>query len=168
VDEAGFYLLPGVVRTYSPAGLTPVLYEWQTRDHLSAMSGVTPEGELFELVREEPLTGAESAGFLGRLLRHGRRWLVVWDRSPIHRGEPVRRFLAGGAGRQVHLELLPPYAPDLNPGEGVWQHLKHVELRNLCCLDLVHLRTELGLAVARLRRRPDVIRGFFAGAGLDL
>jgi hypothetical protein len=87
VDEAGFYLLPGVVRTYSPAGLTPVLYEWQTRDHLSAMSGVTPEGELFELVRGEPLTGAESAGFLGRLLRHARRWLVVWDRSPIHRGE---------------------------------------------------------------------------------
>jgi transposase len=80
----------------------------------------------------------------------------------------VRRSLAGGAGRQVHLELLPPYAPDLNPGEGVWQHLKHVELRNLCCLDLGHLRTELGLAVARLRRRPDVIRGFFAGAGLDL
>src|SRR5688572_25460222 len=35
VDEAGFYLLPGVVRTYAPEGLTPVVYEWQTRDHLS-------------------------------------------------------------------------------------------------------------------------------------
>src|SRR5437660_8745650 len=35
VDEAGFYLLPGVVRTYAPEGLTPVIHEWQTRDHLS-------------------------------------------------------------------------------------------------------------------------------------
>jgi transposase len=32
-DESGFYLLPGVVRTYAPKGLTPVISEWQTRDH---------------------------------------------------------------------------------------------------------------------------------------
>src|SRR3954452_3907507 len=37
VDEAGFYLLPGKVRTYSPAGLRPFLPEWQTHDHLSVM-----------------------------------------------------------------------------------------------------------------------------------
>jgi transposase len=43
VDEAGFYLLPGVVRTYAPEGLTPVLREKQTHDHLSAMGGMTPE-----------------------------------------------------------------------------------------------------------------------------
>ena len=34
VDEAGFYLLPGLVKTYAPEALTPVVYEWQTRDHL--------------------------------------------------------------------------------------------------------------------------------------
>src|SRR5438874_1995591 len=28
VDESGFYLLPGVVKSYSPEALTPVLYEW--------------------------------------------------------------------------------------------------------------------------------------------
>src|SRR3954470_9304200 len=37
VDEAGFYLLPAVVRTYSPRGQTPLIPEWQTRDHLSVM-----------------------------------------------------------------------------------------------------------------------------------
>src|SRR5262249_7687083 len=47
VDESGFYLLPGVVRTYGPKGLTPVIYEWQTRDHLSVMGGVTPAGKLY-------------------------------------------------------------------------------------------------------------------------
>src|SRR5512138_982919 len=39
VDESGFYLLPGVVKTYAPRGLTPVLREKQTRDHLSVMGG---------------------------------------------------------------------------------------------------------------------------------
>ena len=53
VDESGFYLLPGVVKTYSPEGLTPVLYEWQTSDHLSVMGGVTPAGRVYVLVRPE-------------------------------------------------------------------------------------------------------------------
>jgi hypothetical protein len=34
-------LLPGVVKTYAPAGLTPVVYEWQSRDHLSVKGGLT-------------------------------------------------------------------------------------------------------------------------------
>jgi transposase len=51
VDESGFYLLPGVVRTYTPKGLTPILKEWQTRDHLSVMAGVTPQGKVYSLVR---------------------------------------------------------------------------------------------------------------------
>jgi transposase len=69
VDEAGFYLLPGVVRTYSPRGLTPVLYEWQTRDHLSVMGGVTPEGKVYTLARQESLNGLHSIEFLAHLLR---------------------------------------------------------------------------------------------------
>jgi hypothetical protein len=63
---------------------------------------------------------------------------------------------------------LPAYAPDLNPDEGAWQHLKHVELRNVCCLNLGHLHHQLDLATLRLRRKPHVILSFFAGAGLAL
>ena len=45
VDESGFYLLPGVVRTYGPQGQTPVVDKKLTRDHLSVMAGVTPAGK---------------------------------------------------------------------------------------------------------------------------
>jgi hypothetical protein len=38
IDESGFYPLPSVVRTYAPVGHTPILREWWTRDHLSAIS----------------------------------------------------------------------------------------------------------------------------------
>ncbi len=68
----------------------------------------------------------------------------------------------------MEVERLPAYAPDLNPDEGVWQHLKGVELRNLCCRDLDHLSAELSLAFKRLRKRPSLIQSFFAGAGLDI
>ena len=36
-DESGFYLLPGLVKTYGPEGQTPIVREKQTRDHLSVM-----------------------------------------------------------------------------------------------------------------------------------
>ena len=48
-DESGFYLLPGLVRTYAPEGQTPVIHEKQTRDHLSVMGGMTPEGKVYTL-----------------------------------------------------------------------------------------------------------------------
>lgn len=169
VDESGFYLLPGRVRTYAPRGKTPTLRVFETRDHLSVMSAITSQGWLFTLVRDEPLTGAESVRFLKHLQNQlGRKLLVIWDGSPIHRGQHIKAYLAEGAAKQVHLERLPAYAPDLNPDEGVWNQLKYVELRNVCCLNLTHLHHQFDLAVIRMRRRPDLIQSFFAGAGLDI
>jgi hypothetical protein len=52
VDQSGFYLLPMVVRTYAPIGQTPVLHEEFSRDHLSAMSGITLEGKLLMMEQE--------------------------------------------------------------------------------------------------------------------
>jgi transposase len=131
------------------------------------MSGITPRGQLFTLTRRRPLRSVESIAFLGHVQRMvGRKLLVMWDGSPIHRSHEIKSFLANGGAPFVQLEKLPAYAPDLNPDEGVWQHLKHVEMRNLCCSDLHHLSVELKLAVKRLRRRPSLIQSFFDGAGL--
>jgi transposase len=170
VDESGFYLLPGAVRTYSPKGRTPVIDKWLSRDHLSVMAGFTPEGKLYTLVRPESLSSSHSVVFLEHVLRQtGRKLLVIWDGSPIHRWGAVRAFLSGAEGKKVHLEALPGYAPDLSPlDQGGWHHLKQVELRNVSCMDLDELHLELHLAIGRLRQKPHLIHGFFAAAGLQL
>jgi transposase len=169
VDESGFYLLPGVVKSYAPRGLTPVLAERATRDHLSVMGGMTPEGKVYTLARQQSLNGTHSVEFLAHLLRvAGRRLLVIWDGSPIHRRAEVKDFVATTRGA-VWLEALPGYAPDLNPwDEGGWNHLKHVELGNVVCLDLEELHQAYHLAVGRLRQKPHLIRAFYAQAGLKL
>ena len=79
-DQSGFYLLPIVVRTYAPAGRTPVLHEHLSRDHLSAMSGITLEGRLYMLEQERAFKGEDAVRFLKHLMRQiPGKLLVIWD-----------------------------------------------------------------------------------------
>lgn len=158
VDEAGFYPLPFVARTYAPCGQTPVLRAPLTYDHLSVISAITPQGRLFAHIEDRAIRGPDIVAFLQQLLRQiPGKLLVIWDGASIHRCQAVKDFLAHGAAKRLHLARLPAYAPDLNPDEGVWNHLKRIELRNRCCQDLDELRWELGLALRRLRRRPHIL-----------
>ena len=113
------------------------------------------------------MNSADVVAFWEHLLREvPGRLVLIWDGAPIHRSQGSKMFLANGAAQRMHLERLPAYAPDLNPGEGFWAQLKGVELRNVCCCTLPHLRHELRDAVKRVRRKPRVLQGFFRGAGL--
>ena len=170
VDESGFYLLPAVVKTYAPKGRTPILDEWQTRDHLSVMGGVTTAG---------PGVLAGAAEVAERAAQHrvprpsgptrsGIGCLVIWDGSPIHRRAEVQAFVAE-AGGKIHLEPLPPYAPDLNPVEWLWRHLKKVETAQPGRAWIWSSCTsEFHLALGRVRQtassRPIILRGSRAGA----
>ena len=166
VDESAFYLLPGVVRTWAPIGETPILRHKLTRDHLSVISAVTPEGKLFLRVQEESFNSVGIIGFLEQLQQQiTDKLLIIWDGAPIHRSKLIQEYLAGGAATRLHLERLPGYAPDLNPDEGVWNYFKHVELKNVCCPDIAHLQRELSAAEQRLRHKSEIIQACFEQAG---
>lgn len=168
-DESGFYPLPGVVRTYGPKGDTPVIMEWQTHDHLSVMGAVTTRGKVYTLIRAEPFTGLHCIVFLKRLLGLvSKRLLVIWDRSPIHRRRAVKSFIESVGESRLVVEFLPAYAPELNPVEWFWAQLKDVELCNKPCMDLEELHGELHVAIARIRKHPDLVASFFKGAGLPI
>jgi transposase len=133
------------------------------------MGGLTPQGKIYTLVRQESLDGFNTIDFLVHLLRVvAEPLLVVWDNSPIHRRQEIKEFLAAGAARCIHIEPLPTYAPELNPVEWLWGHCKEVEMPNLACLDLEQLHMELHLALGRIRQKPRLAHSFFEGAGLSL
>jgi transposase len=160
VDEAGFYLLPALVRTWAPRGQTPLLRAPLTRDHLSAISGLTLSGRLLVQVQERAFRGPDVVRFLKQLLRYlPGKLLVLWDGASIHRGQAVKDFLAAGAAQRLQVEQFPGYAPELNPDEGVWGWLKRVELRNVVCRDLADLRCHFQRAVARLRQKARALFG---------
>ena len=104
---------------------------------------------------------ASSPNWSGKLL-------VIWDGSPIHRGQVVQAFLSKGAAKRLYLVQLPGYAPKLNPDEGIWNYLKRVELKNVCCRDLAHLGRELRRAKERLRHKRGVIRSCVRQCGYEV
>src|SRR2546430_11378386 len=80
VDEAGFYLLPLLVRTYAPVGQTPILRVPLTRDHLSVIGGLTPDGRMFMQMQEQAYRAERVITFLPLLLRKiPGKLLVVLD-----------------------------------------------------------------------------------------
>jgi transposase len=93
---------------------------------------------------------------------------VIWDGSPIHRGQAVRDFFASGTASRLQLERLPGYARELNPDEGVWKRLKCVELKNVCCRSLKELRVELCRAKERLRHKRRIILGCIRQPGFEV
>ena len=169
MDQSGFYLLPCVVRTYAPVGQTPIVHEHLSRDHLSVISAITLEGKLLMMEQERSFKSQDVVRFLRHLLGQiPGKLLLIWDGSPIHRGGAVKDFLSSGASRRLKLEQLPGYAPDLNPDEGIWKHLKYVELKNVCCQNLSELKVELRKAKERLRHKRDVILGCIRQPGFEV
>ena len=169
LDESGFYPLPSLVRPYAPVGQTPMLREWCTRDPLAAIRAISPEGELSCHSQDHLINSDDVVACLERLRREvPGRVVLIWDGAPGRRSQVIRDFLAHGAAQRLHLERLPAYAPELNPDEGVWHYLKHVELGNVCCQNLAHLRRHLRLATARLRHRRSVIQGCARECGYEV
>jgi transposase len=168
MDEAGFYMLPCVARTWALKGKTPLLRTPTKYEHLSVASAVTMDGKLVTQIRETSFTGETIVGFLEHLLREvAGKIILIWDGATIHRCKEVKKFLSDGGAKRLHLIRLPGYSPELNPDEGVWNWLKR-KLGNVCCKDLKELRHELRLAIQKLRYRPHILTSFYAMAGLDI
>jgi transposase len=104
--------------------------------------------------------------FLSALTRHiSQPLLVVWDRLPSHRSQLVWDFVADREG-WIHLEYLPPYAPELNPVEYIWAYWKQHELPNVCPKDFWELNAVARRTLKRMRRRPRLITAFWKQAEL--
>jgi putative transposase len=92
-------------------------------------------GLYFEAVPDRHFRAADVATFVRDLLRHLRgRVILVWDNGAVHKGKPIRQLLADYP--RLSIEYLPPYAPDLNPVEQLWNHLKYGALANFVPHDL--------------------------------
>ena len=161
LDESGFLLVPTISRTWAPKGITPVLQTAGNWTKISAISALTisPKKRRLGLYcRFHPnknIRAPQVVQFLEHLLRHLRGHVVLlWDRSLTHRAKVVAQFLM--RHRRLHVHLLPPYAPELNPDELVWRNMKR-SMANSLPRDLPHLQRQLQKPLKRLRRSQRLL-----------
>lgn len=137
-------------------------FTWKT---LSVIAGLTFWNFYFQLFAGA-IRSPQIIEFLSHLLRHiPGKLLIIWDGLPAHRSRAVWEFVRQQRGR-IWLEFLPAYAPELNPTEYIWGHLKHHEIANLCPKNLGELSLEAICALKRMRRRPTLIIAFWQQAEL--
>ena len=163
-------LQPLVRRTWSPKAQTPVMYSWDRRDRLSVIAGLSLSAwkkrvGLYFAIHEKNVTAEETEEFLRNVQRSlGRKLIVVMDRWAVHRKAAKSLF----GDERFWIEYLPPYAPDLNPVEHVWNHTKYGDLANYIPDDLAELERKLDWSIYHTRRRPELLRSFFHAAELEI
>ena len=125
LDEAGFQSDPPLGRTYGLKGHTPVVQSSGQRQSINVISAVTASGAFWAATYTGKLNAESFVVFLKNFMQ-GRRdkVLLVVDGHPAHKAKRVKAYIAELAGR-LELHFLPPYAPDLNPDEFVWNHMKN-------------------------------------------
>jgi transposase len=156
------------VKTWAPRGERPILREGNPYTHLSVISAITPEDDLYFQIRDSAFDSEGVIAFLNELHQQiPGKLLVIWDGATIHRSKEIIQYLSDGATEWLLLERLPGYAPDLNPDEGIWNHLKYVELKNQCFQTVRHLEAAARDALTTMQQHAaEIITACLAQARL--
>ena len=159
-------------RTWAPRGETPVQRAWDRHDRLSTIGAVILSPTRRRLntpfqILERNIRTADAVAFIKQLRRQLRRPLVIcWDRWPVHRSAEKR--IASSRLRNVRIEWLPAYAPELNPVEPRWSHTKFGKLANFVPLDVRHLKRSVRRELKNQSQSHQLKKSFFQAARLTL
>jgi transposase len=135
-------------------------------EHLSVICALTQDYRIYWHCQARPYNGADITSFLSGLSKRlGRKLLIIWDGARINFSWAVKDWLKTGGAALVRLEKLPAYAPELNPTEQVWQHLKNVDLANFCAHNLSELKQALCKAMDKLAPKRSIFKGFLKHVG---
>lgn len=160
-DEAGFRADTVHGRTWGVRGQTPVVDRPGQRQSFSAASVVSANGAFWFCTYSGALK-AELFVTLLKQLMHRRRKPVhlIVDGLPAHKKACVREYVESTQGR-LTLHFLPGYAPDLNPDELVWSHVKRTGAARRPLRAGETLRTKIEEQLERIKRTPSLVRSFF-------
>lgn len=123
-DEAGLRSDFHAGTTWGKKGETPVVVSTGKRHSLNMISETSPRGDLRFMVVRGGVGAKIFIGFLKQLLQGAKKPIfLILDRHPAHVAKMTKAFVASTNGK-LHIFFLPPYSPELNPDEYVWNNLK--------------------------------------------
>jgi transposase len=160
-EEAGVRSDSHSGRTWAPRGNTPVVKVTGARFGFNMISAVSPKGQLRFMVVAGKVAAKQFCEFLRRLVFRARRpMFLILDGHPVHRSAKVRRLVQSLDGK-LQLFFLPPYSPELNPDEWVWNDLKNNGVGRMSITGPEHLKHHVVGHLKQMQRTPWLVRSFF-------
>jgi transposase len=161
LDEAGIRSDAPLQRTWGAKGQTPVVVTSGQRQAVNAISAVNARGAFWYDVYTGRLNALRFIQFLRDFRATRRRpvFLVV-DKHPAHIAKVVAEYVQSLRGK-LELHFLPGYAPDLNPDEFVWNHLRQKGVSKTPLRQNESLRARVAQDLANIKRDRQLISSFF-------
>jgi transposase len=160
-DESGFRADAVHGRTWGVKGQTPVVERPGQRQSISAASAVNTKGGFWYCTYQGGLTAELFVHLLRRMMRHRSKPVhLVVDGLPAHKTKLVRDHVQSTKGR-LTLHFLPGYAPELNPDELVWSHVKRTGVARTPLRAGERLQDKIEAQLARIKNMPRLVRSFF-------
>lgn len=160
-DESGFRADSVHGKTWGVRGQTPVVRRPGQRQSISAASAVNARGAFWFRVYRGALNADLFIALLKQMMcRRKRPVHLVIDGLPAHKKACVRDYVNSTRGR-LTLHFLPGYAPDLNPDELVWSHVKRTGTARRPLQAGERLDERIDAELAAVKRNPKLVRSFF-------
>ena len=160
-DESGFRADAVHGRTWGVRGQTPVVERPGQRQSISAASAVNAKGGFWYCTYEGGLTAELFVSLLRKMMRHRPKPVhLVVDGLPAHKTKLVKDYVQSAQGR-LTLHILPGYAPELNPDEAVWSHMKRTGVARAPLRQGERLRDKIDAQLAAIKAAPKLIRSVF-------
>jgi transposase len=160
VDEASVKADEHRGTTWGKIGKTPVVDDTGDRYGVNLISAVSPRGDMKFRAFEGTMNQDKFLEFLTDLLNDtGKPIIVIVDNASYHNGKFTKKC-AEKSGGKVSLFYLPPYAPELNPDEQVWNHTK-ARIGKMFIESKDHLVESVRNVLKSIQMSRDLIRSFF-------
>lgn len=160
-DESGFRADAVHGKTWGVRGQTPVVKRPGQRQSVSAASAVNARGGFWFCAYQGALDAERFVALLKQMMRHRRKPVhLIIDGLPAHKKALVRDYVHSTQGR-LTLHFLPGYAPDLNPDELVWSHIKRTGTARRPLQHGEKLHDRIHAELRALKHNPALVRSFF-------
>jgi transposase len=148
-------------RTWSKRGKTPVVKSTGSRFSFSLISAVTAKGQMRFMVVEGGVNSQVFIEFLKRLLVGAKNKIfLILDNGPSHVSKVTKAFVKSVTDK-LEVFYLPPYSPELNPDELVWNHLKNHTVGRSTVTDKADFKRQVTRSMKSLQKNPEKIKSFF-------
>lgn len=160
-DEAGVRSDHHRGTTWAPKGVTPVVSSTGARFGLNMISAVSAQGEFRFMTVAGRVGARQFIEFIRRLLHNMPRMVfLIVDGHPAHKAKSVQLFVETVKDR-FRLFYLPPYSPELNPDERVWNDVKNNAIGRQAIQSPAHLKRAVISYLRVIQKSPERVRSYF-------